>query len=58
VLGLVVVVVLGAALLGCGALAPPLKVAPPVLLLVVGILLGFVPALRQVRSGTSSASSS
>jgi CPA1 family monovalent cation:H+ antiporter len=48
-LGLEVVVVLGVAVLACGLLARRLGVAPPVLLLVCGVLLGFIPALRQVR---------
>ena len=41
--------VLGAAVLVCGVLARKLKVAPPVLQLAVGALLGFAPALRQVH---------
>ncbi|MFG1993836.1 Na+/H+ antiporter [Actinoplanes sp. NPDC048988] len=48
-LALVVVVVLGAAILGSGALAGRLRLAPPVLLLACGVLLGFVPALREVH---------
>src|SRR5690349_21190333 len=48
-LGLVLVVVLGAALLACGVLAGRTGIAPPVLLLACGVLLGFVPALRGVR---------
>lgn len=46
-LGLVVAVAF-AVLVGTGA-ARRLQVAPPVLLLIAGILLGFVPALRQVH---------
>jgi CPA1 family monovalent cation:H+ antiporter len=49
VLALEVVVVLGAAVLACGVLARRLRVAPPVLLLVSGVLLGFAPALREVH---------
>jgi monovalent cation/hydrogen antiporter len=49
VLGLVLVVVLGSALLASGVLARRLRIAPPVLLLACGVLLGFVPALREVR---------
>ena len=44
-LGLEIVVVLGAAVLICSGLASRLHVAPPILLLATGILLGFVPAL-------------
>src|SRR3954471_18855934 len=43
------VVVLGATILLCGALAPRLRIAPPVLLLVGGVLLGFVPRLREAH---------
>src|SRR4051794_19428351 len=49
VLGLIVVVVLGAILLFTAALSRRLRVAPPVLLLFGGIALGFVPALRTVQ---------
>jgi Na+/H+ antiporter len=49
VLALVVVVVLGASMLACGVLADRLRLAPPVLLLGCGVLLGFVPALREVH---------
>lgn len=41
--------VLGAAVLVCGVLAGRLRVAPPVLQLACGALLGFAPALRQVH---------
>ena len=41
--------VLGAAVLVCGVLARRLRVAPPVLQLACGALLGFAPALRQVH---------
>jgi Na+/H+ antiporter len=47
-LGLELVVVMGAALLVCGVLARRFGVAPPVLLLACGALLGFAPALRRV----------
>lgn len=48
-LGLEVVVVLGAAVLLGSIAARRLRVAPPLLLLVVGVLLGFVPELRRVH---------
>ncbi|MER7692490.1 Na+/H+ antiporter [Streptomyces sp. NPDC097610] len=48
-LGLVLVVVLGAAVLLGNALAQRLGVAPPVVLLFVGALLGLVPAVRQTQ---------
>jgi len=48
-LGLELVVVLGATLLLAGVLARRLRVAPPILLLLCGALLGLVPALRQVH---------
>lgn len=47
-LGLELVVVLGLALLAAGVLARRFRVAPPVPQLALGILLGFVPALRGV----------
>src|SRR3954465_3686235 len=47
--GLELVVVLGAAVLVCSLLAHRLRVAPPVLLLVCGVLLGFAPSLRAVH---------
>jgi CPA1 family monovalent cation:H+ antiporter len=40
---------LGAAVLVCGVLARRIRVAPPVLQLACGALLGFAPALRQVH---------
>jgi len=42
-------VVLAAALLASGVLARRLRIPPPVLLLLIGVLLGLVPALREVR---------
>jgi CPA1 family monovalent cation:H+ antiporter len=48
-LGLELVVVLGATLVLAGVLGRRLRVAPQVVLLVCGMLLGFVPALRQVH---------
>src|SRR5215217_2520378 len=48
-LGLELVVVLGATLLLAGVVARRLRIAPPILLLLCGILLGFVPALREVH---------
>jgi monovalent cation/hydrogen antiporter len=46
-LGLEIVVVLGVAVVMCGALAQRFPVAPAILLVLVGVLVGFVPALRQ-----------
>src|SRR5689334_19107696 len=43
------VVVVGIVMLTCNILARRLGVAPPVLLLLAGILAGFVPALRAVH---------
>ncbi|TDC75049.1 Na+/H+ antiporter [Streptomyces hainanensis] len=48
-LGLELVVVLGVAVLVCELAGRRLGVAPPVLLLVVGALLGFVPTLREAH---------
>jgi Na+/H+ antiporter len=48
-LPLELVVVLGLAVLGCGVLARRTGIAPPVLLLGCGLLLGLVPALRRVH---------
>ncbi|MFG2000509.1 Na+/H+ antiporter [Spirillospora sp. NPDC048911] len=48
-LGLELVVALGVAVLVCTLLGRRLRVAPPVLLLLAGVLLGFVPALREVH---------
>jgi CPA1 family monovalent cation:H+ antiporter len=47
-LGLELVVALGVAVLVCSAVAGRLRVAPPVLLVCCGALLGFVPALRVI----------
>ncbi|NUT95580.1 MAG: Na+/H+ antiporter [Saccharothrix sp.] len=47
-LGLELVVVLGVCVLVCSAVAGRLRVAPPVLLVACGALLGFVPALRVI----------
>lgn len=47
--GLEVTVLLGIALLVGTVLAPRLRVATPLVLLVIGLLLGFVPALRQIE---------
>ena len=47
VLGLEMVVVLGVALLLCGALARRFPVAPALLLVLVGVLIGFIPTLRR-----------
>jgi CPA1 family monovalent cation:H+ antiporter len=48
VLGLELVVIIGVALVLCGVLARRWRIAPPVLLLAFGFLLGFIPALRAV----------
>ncbi|MFI6375698.1 Na+/H+ antiporter [Streptomyces sp. NPDC050546] len=48
-IGLELVVVLGVAILLGERVGHRLRVAPPVLLLVMGALLGFVPALREVQ---------
>jgi Na+/H+ antiporter len=48
-LGLELVVVLGVTLLLAGVLARRLRIAPQILLLVCGVLLGFAPALRGVH---------
>ncbi|MET4097466.1 Na+/H+ antiporter [Arthrobacter sp. UYCu712] len=47
--GLETVVLLGMTVLAGAVLAPRLRVAAPLLLLVFGLLLGFVPQLRQVE---------
>jgi CPA1 family monovalent cation:H+ antiporter len=49
VLGLELVVVLGVALLLSGLLARRFPVAPALLLVLAGVLIGFVPTLRQVQ---------
>jgi Na+/H+ antiporter len=49
VLGLEMVVVLGVALLLCGLLAQRFPIAPALLLVLVGVLVGFVPALSGVQ---------
>lgn len=48
-LGLEVTVLLGLAILAGTILAPRLRLATPLVLLVLGLLLGFVPALRDVE---------
>jgi monovalent cation/hydrogen antiporter len=47
--GLEAVVILGIAVLTGAILAPHLRVAAPLLLLVLGLLLGFVPQLREIQ---------
>ena len=47
-LGLELIVAVGVSVLVCSAGAGRLRIAPPVLLLVCGALLGFVPALRVI----------
>ncbi|WP_454043672.1 Na+/H+ antiporter [Cellulosimicrobium sp. Marseille-Q8652] len=48
-IGLELVVILGAVILACGVLSRRTGIAGPVLLLVAGIVLGFAPALRDVH---------
>jgi Na+/H+ antiporter len=48
-LGLELVVVLGVALLLASVVGHRARIAPPLLLLLCGVLLGFVPALREVH---------
>jgi CPA1 family monovalent cation:H+ antiporter len=48
-LGLELVVLLGVAVLVGAAAAGRLRIAPPVTLLASGVLLGFIPALREVH---------
>ncbi|WP_454116669.1 Na+/H+ antiporter [Microbacterium aurum] len=47
--GLEVTVLLGLAILAGTVLAPRLRIATPLLLVVIGLLLGFVPALREIQ---------
>ncbi|MBZ6371116.1 Na+/H+ antiporter [Microbacterium aurum] len=47
--GLEITVLLGLAILVGTALAPRLRVATPLLLVVIGLLLGFVPQLREIQ---------
>lgn len=47
--GLEVTVLLGLAVLVGTVLAPRLRLATPLVLLIIGLLLGFVPALRQIE---------
>src|SRR3954449_21907 len=49
VFGLEVVVLLGVALVVCGLLARRYPIAPAILLVLVGVLVGFVPRLRHVQ---------
>jgi CPA1 family monovalent cation:H+ antiporter len=49
VFGLEMVVLLGVALVACGALARRYPIAPALLLVLVGLLIGFVPHLRQAQ---------
>ncbi|MGW2715491.1 hypothetical protein ACWC4J_42040, partial [Streptomyces sp. NPDC001356] len=48
-LGLELVVLLGLATLLGNVLSKHLRITPPVVLLVAGVLLGFIPALREVH---------
>lgn len=47
--GLEVTVLLGLAILAGTALAPRLRLATPLLLVVIGLLLGFAPPLREIQ---------
>jgi Na+/H+ antiporter len=47
--GLEITVTLGAAVFAGSMLAPRLRMAPPLLLLLLGLALGFVPQLRQIE---------
>lgn len=47
--GLEVTVLLGLAILAGTVLAPRLRIATPLLLVVIGLLLGFVPPLREIQ---------
>jgi monovalent cation/hydrogen antiporter len=47
--GLEITVLLGVAVFAGAVLAPRLRVAAPLLLLIVGILLGFLPELRDIQ---------
>lgn len=47
--GLEITVLLGVAVLTAAVLAPRLRMAPPLLLVLMGLLLGFVPALRHIE---------
>ena len=47
--GLEITVLLGVAILAASALAPRLRVAPPLLMVILGLVLGFVPTLRDVQ---------
>lgn len=49
VFGLEMVVLLGVALVACGALARRYPIAPALLLVLVGVLVGFVPHLRHAQ---------
>ncbi len=48
-LALVMIVVLGFSVLGSDLLAHRLTIAPPIVLLIIGVLVGFVPALRDAH---------
>jgi predicted Kef-type K+ transport protein len=48
------VVVLGVVILVSGIAARQLRLAPPVLLLIAGVLLGFVPALHVANTTSAS----
>jgi monovalent cation/hydrogen antiporter len=49
VISLELVVLVGAVIVGCGIVGRRLGIATPVLLLLAGVLLGLVPALRRVH---------
>ncbi len=47
--GLEVTVLLGVAVLTAAVLAPRLHMAPPLVLVLLGLVLGFVPELRAIE---------
>jgi monovalent cation/hydrogen antiporter len=49
VLGLELIVILGVTVLVCHVLGPRLRIAPPILLLGSGVVLGLLPALSEVQ---------
>lgn len=48
-IALELVVILGVAIVACGVISERTGIASPILLLVVGVLLGFIPALREIH---------
>ncbi|HET9873925.1 MAG TPA: Na+/H+ antiporter [Propionibacteriaceae bacterium] len=47
--GLELTVLIGAAVLAAAVLAPRLRIAAPLLLVIIGLALGFVPELREIQ---------